>query len=142
MTGTIIYGENARLIGWASEVIGFTPRPDAQAIGWQEGEDLRAVVIWDGFSSCDCNMHIASDGSRQWMRRAFLRASFMHPFYQWGLRRVTGLVPSKNTVALRFDLHLGFRVEGTVRHALPDDDIILLGLLREDCRWIPEKYRR
>lgn len=142
MTGTIIYGENERLIGWASRVIGFTPRPDAQAIGWQEGENLRAVVIWDGFSPCDCNIHIASDGSRTWMRRAFLKTAFMHPFVQWNMRRVTGLVPSKNTIALQFDLHLGFQVEGTVRHALPDDDIILLGLLREDCRWIPEKYRR
>ena len=58
------------------------------------------------------------------------------------MRRVTALVPAKNTAALRFDLHLGFKQEGVVRHALPDDDIIILGLLREDCRFIPQEYRR
>lgn len=136
-----IYGDNDRLVGWAAEVIGFTPRNDVQAIGWQEDGQIRAVTLWDGFSACDCNIHIASDGSRQWMRRPFLRASFWHPFVQFGLRRLTGLVPAKNEAALRFDLHLGFVREGLIRHALPDDDIIILGMLREHCRFIPEEFR-
>lgn len=137
-----IYGEEARLIEWASERIGFNPRPDAHAIGWQQDGQIRAVTLYDGFSQCDCNIHIASDGTRLWMRRPFLKATFMHPFVQWNLRRLTGLVPSKNTDALKFDLHIGFKQEGVIRHALPDDDIIILGLLREDCRFIPQEYRR
>ena len=137
-----IYDDQERLISWASEVIGFTPRPDVQHMGWQEDGKLRAVVLWDGFSKCDCNIHIASDGTGHWLRRAFLRAAFAHPFVQWKMRRVTALVPAKNAAALRFDLHLGFKQEGVVRHALPDDDIIILGLLREDCRFIPQEYRR
>ena len=137
-----IYDDQERLISWASEVIGFTPRPDVQHMGWQENGVLRAVVLWDGFSECDCNIHIASDGTGRWLRRPFLRAAFAHPFAQWNLRRVTALVPSKNTAALRFDLHLGFKREGVIRHALPDDDITILGLLREDCRFIPQEYRR
>lgn len=136
-----IYGDNDRLVGWAAEVIGFTPRNDVQAIGWQENGQLRAVTLWDGFSACDCNIHIASDGSGKWLRRPFLRASFWHPFVQFNLRRVTGLVPAKNAAALRFDLHLGFVREGLIRNALPDDDIIILGMLREDCRFLPENLR-
>lgn len=137
-----IYDDKERLIDWASGVIGFTPRSDVQHMGWQENGKLRAVALWDGFSECDCNIHIASDGTGHWLRRAFLRAAFAHPFVQWNMRRVTALVPSKNAAALRFDLHLGFKQEGVVRHALPDDDIIILGLLREDCRFIPQEYRR
>ena len=68
-------------------------------------------------------------------------AAFMHPFVQWKLRRVTGLVPAKNTKALRFDLHLGFVREGYLRNALPDDDIIVLGMLREECIYLPVAYR-
>lgn len=138
----LVYGEDERLAAWASEIIGFEPRADFKAVGWQEHGKLRAVTLWDGFSQCDCNIHIASDGTGHWLRRQFLTTSFLHPFVQWDLRRVTGLVPAKNHAALRFDLHLGFVQEGVIRHALPDDDIILLGLLREDCRFIPEKYRR
>ena len=139
---TLTYDNPERLIAWAAECIGFEPRQDVKAIGWTDGDTLKAVTLYDGFSECDCNIHIASDGSRQWLSRGFLRASFAHPFIQWNLRRVTGLVPSKNQDALRFDLHLGFEREGYIRHALPDDDIIVLGMLRENCRFIPAEYRR
>ena len=120
---SIVYGEDERLLEWACGIIHFTPRADATAIGWEENGILRAVTIYDGFSQCDCNMHIASDGTGHWLRRAFLKASFGHPFLQWNMRRVTGLVPAKNAAALRFDLHLGFKQEGLIRHALPDDNI-------------------
>lgn len=138
----IIYDRQAELIEWASARIGMRPRPDAYAIGWEEDGKLRAVTLYDNFSECDCFMHIASDGSRRWLRRAFLYVCFAHPFIQWKFRRVTGLVPSKNLEALRFDLHLGFEREGLARHAAPDDDIIMLGMLRENCRFIPENFRR
>lgn len=138
--GEIVYNDES-MIPWAIEKIGFEPRLDVRAIGWRENGSLRAVTLYDGFSECDCNMHIASDGSGNWLRRAFLMASFMHPFVQWRLRRVTGLVPAKNKDALRFDLHLGFKQEGYLQHALPDDDLYLLGMLRENCRYIPPEYR-
>ena len=138
--GEIVYDDDS-MIPWAIERIGFKPRDDVRAIGWRENGALRAVTLYDGFSECDCNMHIASDGTGNWLRRAFLVTCFMHPFAQWGLRRVTGLVPAKNTDALRFDLHLGFEQEGYLRHALPDDDLVLLGMLRENCRFIPPDYR-
>ena len=139
--GELVYDDSGQMIEWASKIIGFQPRSDAVAVGWREHGELRAVVLYDNFSACDCNIHIASDGTGNWLRRAFLVTCFMHPFAQWGLRRVTGLVPAKNTDALRFDLHLGFEQEGYLRHALPDDDLVLLGMLRENCRFIPERYR-
>ena len=138
--GEIVYDDDS-MIPWAIERIGFKPRDDVRAIGWRENGSLRAVTLYDGFSECDCNIHIASDGSGNWLRRAFLIASFMHPFVQWRLRRVTGLVPAKNKDALRFDLHLGFKQEGYLHHALPDDDLYVLGMLKENCRYIPPEYR-
>lgn len=139
--GTIVYDNSSELIEWAVARMGFDYRSDAKAIGYQSEGTIKAVTVWDGFSQCDCNIHIVSDGTGQWLSRSFLTASFMHPFVQWGLRRVTGLVPAKNSAALRFDLHLGFKREGFIRHALPDDDIIILGMLRENCRWIPTNHR-
>ena len=136
----IVYDDDS-MIPWAIERIGFKPRDDVRAIGWRENGSLRAVTLYDGFSECDCNIHIASDGSGNWLRRAFLIASFMHPFVQWRLRRVTGLVPAKNKDALLFDLHLGFKQEGYLHHALPDDDLYVLGMLKENCRYIPPEYR-
>lgn len=139
--GELIYDDGGEMLEWASKIIGFEPRPDVVPIGWRENGEIRAVTLYDGFSKCDCNIHIASDGKPHWFRRQFLVASFMHPFAQWDLQRITGLVPAKNTRALKFDLHLGFKQEGYLRKALPDDDLIVLGMLREECRFIPPKYR-
>lgn len=139
---TLTYDNQERLISWASECIGFTPRDDVKAMGWVDGDRLICVALWDGFSECDCNIHVASDLSGHWLTRGFLRAAFWHPFIQWNMRRVTALVPAKNSNAIRFDLHLGFEREGLIRHALPDDDLIVMGMLRENCRFIPEQHRR
>ena len=139
--GELVYDDGGQMIEWASKIIGFQPRSDAVAVGWREHGELRSVVLYDNFSACDCNIHIASDGKPGWLNRKFLIAAFMHPFVQWKLRRVTGLVPAKNTKALRFDLHLGFVREGYLRNALPDDDIIVLGMLREECIYLPVAYR-
>lgn len=138
----VVYGCEDDLLPWALGVIGLDSfRSDAKAIGLKRDGSIVAVTVFDGFSQCDCNMHIASDGTKRWLNKAFLLASFAYPFQQLGLRRVTGLVPAKNADALRFDMNLGFEFEGRCRDALPDDDIIILGMLRANCRFIPSENR-
>jgi RimJ/RimL family protein N-acetyltransferase len=139
----LIYGQDDRLLPWAAERIGVPSfRDDARAIGIVDGERIRGVVVYDCFGLCDLNMHVASDGSRRWLTREFLAHVFAYPFVQLGMRRVTALVPARNVAALQFDRKLGFCDEGYFRHAMPDDDIVALGMLREDCRFIPKEYRQ
>lgn len=139
---SLVYGENERLISWASERVGGIQfRPDAVAIGSERDGELVAVVVYDSFSEADCNMHIASDGTGMWMTKELLVSAFAYPFVQCGLRRVTGLVPAKNHTALKFDLHIGFEIEGHCRNALPDDDIIILGMTKGMCRFISPEHR-
>lgn len=136
-------GHSDELVAWASERIHFTPRTDVKSFGLVSEQGIHAVTLYDNFSEADCNIHIASDGTRHWLSRQYLNMSFYYPFVQWNLRRVTGLVPAKNADALRFDLHLGFEQEGYLKHALPDDDLIVLGMTRD--RFINEikpKFRR
>lgn len=143
MSATVIYGNEDRLLPWALERIGLSGfRRDAYTLGLERDGEIVAVVVFDGFSECDCNMHIASDGTGRWMNKSLLLSAFAYPFIQLNLRRVTGLVPAKNNKALEFDQNIGFTVEGKHPHALPDDDLISLGLLRENCRFIPEEFRK
>ncbi|MGX0136357.1 N-acetyltransferase [Cupriavidus metallidurans] len=137
----LIYGEDERLLPWACERIGVSEfRADARTIGLERGGELVAVVVFDGFSDVDCNMHIASDGTRRWLNRTLLTAAFAFPFLQCGMRRVTGLVPAGNADALRFDEHLGFKREGYHLCASKNGgDLISLGMLREWCRFIPQE---
>lgn len=131
------------LVAWAAERIHFIPRSDVKSFGLVSDKGIHAVTLYDNFSECDCNIHIASDGTGHWFSRQYLNMSFYYPFVQWNLRRVTGLVPAKNADALRFDLHLGFEREGYLKQALPDDDLIVLGMTRDRfINEIQQKYRR
>jgi len=139
MTARLIYGQEDRLLPWASARIGIPRfRRDAYCLGLEKDGELVAVVVYDCFSECDCNMHIASDGTGRWMNKSLLLAAFAYPFGQLGLRRVTGMVPASNQAALDFDENLGFEREGYHKHALPDGDMISLGMLRENCRFFKD----
>lgn len=139
---TLIYEQDKALVEWAEARIGVPFRTDARTIGYARDGELIAVVVYDGFSRNDVNMHIASDGTGHWLTREFLTAAFAYPFLQCGLRRVTGLVPAKNRDALRFDQHLGFRREGYHHKAANDGgDLISLGMLREHCRFIKRGHQ-
>lgn len=131
------------LLAWAAERIGLIRfKDDAKAIGIKRRGQLIAVVVYDAFAECDVNMHVASDGSRYWLTREVLKVVFHYPFVQLGLRRVTGLIPTKKADAIRFNAHLGFKLEGLCPEAMPDDDLQIRGMLRRECRFIPQEYRQ
>ena len=135
----VIYNQEDRHLPWAQARIGVTFRDDAKTIGLDRDGEIRAVVVYDAFSECDCNMHIASDGTKAWMSKALLLSAFAYPFTQLGLLRLTGLVPADNQSALEFDQNIGFVREGYHPKAGPGGkDLISLGLLRENCRFIPK----
>lgn len=138
MSATILFNERERCGAWAKARI---PHVSSwgewyQALGLERAGELVAAVIFNLYSSEDIAMHVAAVPGRRWMTREFLRAAFRYPFVQLRVRRVTGYVPAKNTVAIAFDEHLGFEREGLLRHALPDDDVVILGMLRERCRYL------
>ena len=139
MSTRLIYGEEERLLPWAVERIGLAGfRRDAYSIGLERDGELVAVVVFDTFSDVDCCMHVASDGTGRWMTKELLIAAFAYPFKQLGLRRVTALVPAKNAKAIEFDKNLGFVQEGYHPHAMADDDLVSLGMLKEHCRFFKE----
>ena len=75
-------------------------------------------------------------GDPGWMNRAFLKASFAYPFRQLGKARVTGRIDALDAKTLDIDKRMGFQIEGRLRNALGDRDIIIVGMLRQECRWI------
>ena len=101
---------------------------------------IRAVVIYSFMTKHACCMSVASDGSKRWLSRSFLRAVFAVPFAQWGMSRVTALVRPTNEAALGFDRNLGFKCEGRMRAAFGDEDAIIFGMTREECRFLESRY--
>lgn len=143
MAPTLIYGNESALLPWAQERLCVQFRRDAYSIGLEKDGQIVAVVVFDNFSDVDCNIHIASDGTKAWMSKGLLVTTFAYVFLQLGLARVTGLVDAGNADALSFDEHIGFVREGYHPKAGSNGgDMISLGMLRENCRWIPKDQRQ
>jgi hypothetical protein len=139
----LTYDDQPELLRWAAERIGVRCfKPDAKAFGVLRGGQLCAVVVWDTFSEVDCALHVASLGDGHWLSRRVLIQAFGYPFIDLKMRRLTALIPAKNASAIRFNEHLGFKLEGVCPEAMPDDDIQIRGMLRRECRFIPPEYRQ
>jgi len=110
----------------------------AQGIGWQRHGQIVAGVVYNEFNGVNCLMHVASDGSRRWLHREFLRVAFDYPFNQLKVRRVTGLVGEGNIAAREFDEHLGFTLETRLENAHPTGDLLIYRMWKSDCRWLNE----
>jgi hypothetical protein len=113
------------------------PSADLKMIGWVEGNSLAICVGLNGFMGKVCQMHVAMRPDFRFSPRLMLREVFRYAFNDCEREMVLGVVNSKNEEALRYDLHLGFKV----MYALPklhDDggDIVLLGMTKDECRWL------
>ena len=82
-------------------------------------------------------MRPAAVNRATWATRATLREIFDYAFNFLGLARVSGFIASGNAAALKAALDIGFVVEGEIREAAPGDDaLVMIGMLRRECRWI------
>ena len=138
---SVIYGQDERVLKWVGDRTDEDDfGPGSIAIGLEEDNELIAGVAFNMYTKASICMHVAAMPGKRWMTRDFLWRSFAYPFIQLGCNRVTGLVREDNFVAQKFDEHLGFKREGLLRRACTDgQNMILYGMLREECRWLEIK---
>lgn len=142
MSVWLVGGDYPGLLKWAAEKIGIDGfDSSAKAIGIMRENRICGAVVYDSFTSVDCQMHVASDGSGHWMTRSFLRAVFEYPFVQLGYKRVTVPVAESNKRARVFVMNLGFKQEGYHPYGAKDGASITHGMLRENCAWISPSER-
>ena len=133
----VIYGRDFVISKWVGHRIDEDDFGPCTAIGLEEDGNLIAGVVYNLYNGPSICMHVAAVPGKRWMTRDFLYRAFAYPFIQLGCRRVTGLVRVDNIEARRFDEHLGFVQEGVIRRGASDGtDMILYGMLKEECRWL------
>lgn len=96
-------------------------------------------MLFDNFNGANVNMHVASDGSKNWMNREYLWYCFHYPFNQLRVKRITGLVAESNHAARKFDEHIGFELETRLKDAAPDGDLLIYRMTPDTCRWLERK---
>ena len=97
-----------------------------------------ALAAFDNYDGTNIEIHIAST---QWTRD-WIRACFRFCFDICNCRRVTALVDTRNDAMKGYMDRLGFKHEGVIRHGLPDSDIEIFGMLREECKWVAKAHRK
>lgn len=128
-----------RLGPWVAERTGGSYfKGSGQAIGLHRNGELVAAVLYDSFNGRSVQMHVASDGSKRWMNKAFLLMAFDLPFNQWRVNKIIGLVDSTNAEAIAFDRHLGFVQEHVIDGAGPNADLVILSMTRQQCRFLKD----
>jgi hypothetical protein len=132
-------------VNWAYEQVGErlpVERKWQKTIAQIDGLEVLAVVLYDCYNLVNIDMHIATNGRRDWLTKFFLWAAFDYPFNQLGVRRITAKPPSNYPAAIAFAKRVGFRQEGVLRCAAADGaDVVVLGMLREECRFLKLRDR-
>jgi len=126
--------DQSRLRDWLCERIGYVPSPHMYCIGNVSNGKILGVVGYDGWNGASVQMHSAGEGN--WLTRTFLKFVFWYPFEQEGMKIVIGSVPSGNTLAIKFNLHVGFKVEYVIEDAHPDGALVVMTMRRGECRFL------
>lgn len=140
----VAYEDPEQLLAWATQTTGMTYRSDAQVIGLRDDEATRAAVIFDTFSPWDVQVHVVATDTAgpTWITDEFIRHCAAYPFITCKYDRVTATISIRNRPALVLAGYMGFKREGIARRSGPDRcDFVLLGLLREECRFLPPLVR-
>lgn len=125
-------------IEWAKAILGISqPTGFCRAFSVVDAENrFTFVVVLSNFTNNGADMHTASDGTGRWATPdetvKMFNAVFGYAFDHLKMGRITGLVAASNTKARKFDEHLGFALEGTMRKALNGEDLCIYGFLAED----------
>lgn len=140
MTKRIVFNEDKRVCEWVAARVDEEDFGEyARGIGLEKDGELVAGVVYNNYNKTNVYMHVAVEYGGKYLTRSFVTCCFAYPFVQLGVNRVTGLVRVDNLPAQKFDEHLGFKREGLVRRACEDGtDMILYGMLREECKWLPK----
>lgn len=99
--------------------------------------------ILTNFTGSSVMVHMAGVGGH-WCSPLLMWVLFDYCFDQLGVKKVLCTVGSSNIISLQQVQQAGFAHEYTIEDAIPDGDLILFSMLRENCRWLNlrERYLR
>lgn len=96
---------------------------------------LYGAAILNNYRTYDIELSIFMVDTKKSVK-GLLKAVFKYCFGQLGVDRVTVTINADNKRSYRQSLRLGFKLEGKVRRARRGKDVYILGMLKEECRFI------
>lgn len=102
-----------------------------------KGAEVVAGIIYHNFIPEYKNIEISMVATNpRWATKKILNQLLSYPFNQLGCQRITTCIPSSNERAIKFNLGIGFRHEGTIRKGCGKEDMFVFGMLKTEAkRW-------
>ena len=113
---------------------------DAAVIGALRDGRPHGGFLYTGYLGASIHVHMAGTDEK-WCSPDLLALAFHYPFVQLGVAKLIAPVPSTNELALSQDLRCGFVVEAIIQDAIPDGDLFILTMRREQCRFLGRRIR-
>lgn len=107
--------------------------PAARFIGRVERDRIVAVFGVDSWTGEDCELFMAA--TPRGLSRDLLGTVSDYLFGMLGCTRITCRVKATNGPMLALIERLGFTQEGRLRRALQGTDVLVFGMLKEECPW-------
>ena len=130
-----------RIVGpWVCERTGGTwVEGRGTAIGKLDNDGkLMAGVLYEDWTGSNIVCHIA--GYENWASRDYLNVIFDYPFNQLKAKRITCPIASTNIKSINLVRRMGFTLECSLAQAIPDGDLHLFRMFKDECKYIRGKY--
>ena len=135
---SLVFGE-PWLLDWCAAQI-----PGTDALGWHNQKAQALGLAIDGkLTACmvvhdyhpthrNCQISFAAT-SAKWATKPTIRAMMAYPFDQLKCDRLTTIISERNARSIRFNIGIGFKLEGIIRRGYGDCDAMIFGLMRDEA---------
>lgn len=132
----LIFNDNERIAAWCEQQIEHFSGwgSDPRAIGYELDGELRGGVVYTNYSGNNVFATIAMTAP---ITKRFLFAIFWCPFVQFDVNHIACMIEASNLASVNLCTRMGFREEGRMREsAINGEDVIMMGMLKRECRWL------
>jgi RimJ/RimL family protein N-acetyltransferase len=109
----------------------------SRSIGLKKNGEFVAGVIYENWHGKSITCHIAVTGR---MTSAYLGAIFYYPFNVCKVGKIIVPVSSANIASIKFVEKMGFQEEARINNAMPDGDMVIFTMPKDQCKYLENRY--
>lgn len=132
----ILTGHDEEVAEWAAERLGQTFVPPYMALGVVQNGEMTGAIVLNDF--CDRNVELTAVG-RGAVTRAVMRGVSRYCFETLNCRRITVRTRARNVGVRHLIERLGAFQEGYLPDWYDDDDCVIYGLKKADCKFLERR---
>ena len=129
----IIAGRDQEIAEWAADKLGQSFVPPYIAIGIEDKGELTGAIVINDF--CERNVELTAVGRGAFSRRV-IRDVCRYCFETLNCQRITARTRAGNDHVRGLMERLGAVQEGYLADWYDDDDCVIYGLLKSECRFL------